>query len=93
MPKPVAILVNFLQEFGLASENLFLEAGDKEQLNIIQDCIDNDTDFPLSLQVEKGAMSVAEMIIRFLDSMVEPLFPLEYILEQSADSVLFFITG
>ena len=57
-------------------KNLFMESGQAETLRTIQDAIDANE--PLSLDLvdsEMGLFAVAEVLLRFLDSFVQPVIP------------------
>jgi hypothetical protein len=57
-------------------KNLFIESGQVETLRTIQDAIDANK--PLSLDLvdsEMGLFAVAEMLLRFLDSLTQPVIP------------------
>lgn len=62
-----------LARFGARAENLFLESGDPLLLNEIQDCLDAGKRLPEDFATEKHLHSVAEVLLRFLDSLPTPL--------------------
>ncbi len=75
IPKPVAVLLEFLATHGLDTEGLFLESGQIELLRTIQDCLDADQPLPETLGTKMGLQSVAETVLIFLESLVQPVVP------------------
>ncbi|PJF18279.1 hypothetical protein PSACC_01957 [Paramicrosporidium saccamoebae] len=75
IPKPVTRLVEFLVQHGKTVPNLFLESGQAEMLRAIQDAIDADEPLSGELCTDIGLYSVAETLLRFLDTLRQPVIP------------------
>mmetsp|Transcript_18492 Transcript_18492/g.25929 ORF Transcript_18492/g.25929 Transcript_18492/m.25929 type:complete len:463 (-) Transcript_18492:8-1396(-) len=72
IPKEIWRMVDFLYKKGMDTENLFLESGVEEEMAIVRECLDTGEDFaPHNFSVH----SMAESLLRFLDSLAEPLIP------------------
>lgn len=79
LPRALVRLFDFLQrQHGIEIEHIFLETGNHEILEKIQDCFDLNQEMELSeFDDNLVAHSVAEMILRYLDSLPQPLIPFE----------------
>jgi phosphatidylinositol-bisphosphatase len=75
IPKPVVRLVEFLVQHGKAVPNLFLESGQAETLRAIQDAIDANEPLSDNFCSDIGLYSVAETLLRFLDTLRQPVIP------------------
>lgn len=78
IPWVVSVLVEHIARFGLEQEGIFIESGDPEHLNMLQDFLDAGESIPDTLTSEVALYSVAEMLLCFLDALPEPVIPYDY---------------
>ncbi|OUC47570.1 RhoGAP domain protein, partial [Trichinella nativa] len=71
IPKEIWLLVDYIYKNGLDEENLFAQAGSHPEFISIRNTLDAGNGKQLSGSVR----SVAETLLRFLDSLPEPLVP------------------
>lgn len=78
VPVPLRRLCEYLhRQAGLKAEGLFLACGDRSLVGQVIDCIDDDREFPGECAFPVGLLSVAECIVRYLESLPEPVIGAE----------------
>ncbi|KAJ6493027.1 DNase I-like protein [Mycena sanguinolenta] len=79
-PREIMRLVNWLMGPDLNLENVFVSPADETAVEIIRECLDTGTDFPFSpdQKDDKAAIAFGETLFQLLDSLPEPLIPVEF---------------
>lgn len=91
IPKEIWRLIDYLYHFGLGLDGLFVMPGEENFINTVRHCLDSGTEFPLPSSFidsenksgtggDKHVLfiySVAETLLRLLDSLPEPVVPYE----------------
>lgn len=75
IPKEMWRLCDWLHKNGMYWSEIFIRSGKPEQIEALRECLDTGAEFP---STEVDAYSVGETLIRFLDSLREPLIPYEF---------------
>jgi len=70
LPKELWRIVDFIFHRGMDEDGLFMTSGNPRQIEKIRECLDTGQDFLPSF----GIHSMAETLIRFLESLAEPIF-------------------
>jgi len=71
LPKELWRMVDYIYKHGMTTEGLFLAGGSKNEIQEIRECLDVGKEFDKPFSVE----SMADALIQFLKSMIEPVFP------------------
>jgi len=71
IPKELWRMVDYIYKHGMTTKGLFLEGGSKNEIQEIRECLDVGKEFDKPFLVE----SMANALIQFLKSMIEPVFP------------------
>ncbi|KAI0366527.1 DNase I-like protein [Pilatotrama ljubarskyi] len=76
-PREIMRLVNWLMSNATHVDGLFLMQGDEQLVERIRECLDTGADFTLDEPggEAKMAIAVADTLLQFLDSLVEPVIP------------------
>ncbi|KAJ7243583.1 Endonuclease/exonuclease/phosphatase [Mycena haematopus] len=79
-PREIMRLVNWMMGPDLNLENVFVSPADETAVDTIRECLDTGADFPFSPNPkdDKAPVAFGETLIRFLDSLPEPLIPVEF---------------
>ncbi|KAF2070555.1 hypothetical protein CYY_008130 [Polysphondylium violaceum] len=72
IPKELWRIVDYIYYNGLKEEGLFIESGVTKEMELIRDCLDSGEPFT---NITFSIHSMAETLIRFLESLVEPVIP------------------
>jgi len=72
IPKELWRIVDYIYYNGLKEEGLFKESGVSKEMELIRDCLDSGEPFT---NITFSIHSMAETLIRFLESLVEPVVP------------------
>ncbi|EAL73184.1 RhoGAP domain-containing protein [Dictyostelium discoideum AX4] len=72
IPKELWRIIDYIYYNGLKEEGLFIKSGVTKEMELIRDCLD--TAEPFS-SISFSIHSMAETLIRFLESLVEPVIP------------------
>jgi len=70
LPKEVWRMIDYIYKFGLDTPQLFKQKGIASEVSEIRDCLDNGKEFQ-----RVSIHSMAEALIRFLESLIVPVFP------------------
>jgi len=73
MPKELWRLVDYIYKFGMDEEHLFRQKGIAREVSEIRLCLDNGKEFE-----RPSIHSMAEALIRFLESLIDPVFHYTY---------------
>lgn len=73
IPKELWRIVDYLYRYALDEENLFLQTGDHKEMEAIREALDTGT--PLAEAFHGSVHSMAETLLRFLESLAEPVIP------------------
>jgi len=72
IPKELWRVIDFIYKKGPNEEGLFLQSGVQKEMEIIRECLDTGESFaPYNVSIH----SMAETVIRFLESLPEPVIP------------------
>jgi len=72
IPKELWRLIDYIYKRGLSEEGLFLQSGGQKEMEIIRECLDSGENFAL---YNVSIHSMAETVIRFLESITDPVIP------------------
>eukprot|EP00026_Physarum_polycephalum_P002205 Phypoly_transcript_02210.p1 GENE.Phypoly_transcript_02210~~Phypoly_transcript_02210.p1 ORF type:complete len:894 (+),score=189.75 Phypoly_transcript_02210:175-2856(+) len=75
VPKELWRLVDYIYKKGMLEEGLFLQSGVQKEMEIIRECLDTGESFSAH---NVSVHSMAETIIRFLESLTEPVIPFSH---------------
>jgi len=70
LPKEVWRMIDYIYKFGLDTPQLFKQKGIASEVSEIRDCLDHGKEFQ-----RVSIHSMAEALIRFLESLIDPVFP------------------
>eukprot|EP01125_Pyxidicula_operculata_P018928 TRINITY_DN6800_c0_g1_i1.p1 TRINITY_DN6800_c0_g1~~TRINITY_DN6800_c0_g1_i1.p1 ORF type:complete len:735 (-),score=160.60 TRINITY_DN6800_c0_g1_i1:232-2436(-) len=71
IPKELWRIFEWLYKNGLTEEDLFLETGTETEIDYIRECLDRGVDFTKKF----SALSMGELLLKFLESMRDPVIP------------------
>ncbi|EGC34737.1 inositol 5-phosphatase 4 [Dictyostelium purpureum] len=72
IPKELWKIIDYIYNNGLKEEGLFIKSGVTKEMEAIRDCLDTAEHFST---ISFSIHSMAETLIRFLESLVEPVIP------------------
>jgi len=76
-PREIMRLVNWMMACTLIADALFLSPADEATVNTIRECLDTGDDFPYSPSTRDPELPLAfaATLLRFLESLAEPIVP------------------
>ncbi|KAJ7206536.1 DNase I-like protein [Mycena pura] len=78
-PREVMRLINWMMASDISMENIFVATADEMMVDTIRECLDTGAEFPFkpSPTDEKVPVAFGETLLRLLDSLPEPLVPVD----------------
>jgi len=75
IPKELWRIIDWLYKYSLDQDELFVETGNQDEMALIRECLDKGEELPTRGTISNHSM--AETLLRFIESLPDPIIPLK----------------